>query len=74
MSATLTGRPMQNLPRFMDFDVVLDLEGFDADIAILDIPYGDPYTIDEVSNDQSNAPTAVRRASIKAPRQSRHRA
>ena len=66
MSATLTGTPKQNLPSFMGFDVVLDLEGLEADIAILGIPYGDPYTIDEVSNDQSNAPTAVRQASIKA--------
>jgi agmatinase len=26
------------------------------------MPYGDPYSMDEVTNDQTNAPTAVRRA------------
>jgi agmatinase len=29
------------------------------------MPYGDPYTIDELINDQTNAPTAVRRASAR---------
>ncbi len=44
----------------MDFPLHTDLDTLDADVAILGIPYGDPYTIDEVTNDQTNAPTAVR--------------
>jgi agmatinase len=46
----------------MDFEIVTDLDSPEADVAILGIPYGDPYSIDEVTNDQSNAPTAIRRA------------
>jgi len=33
----------------------------DADIAILGIPFGDPYSMGEASNDQCNAPTHIRR-------------
>jgi agmatinase len=51
---------------FMDFEIVTDLDSLDADVAILGIPYGDPYSIDEVTNDQTNAPTAIRRASRRA--------
>ena len=50
----------------MGFEPALTLEGLAADIAILGVPYGAPYTIDEVSNDQTNAPTAIRRASMQA--------
>jgi agmatinase len=49
----------------MDFDLALDLENLNADIAIIGLPYGDPYDFDQVSNDQTNAPTAVRRASTR---------
>lgn len=34
-------------------------------MAILGIPYGDPYSMDEVTNDQTNAPTAVRMESAR---------
>jgi agmatinase len=47
----------------MDFPLARDLDALKADVAIIGIPYGDPYTPEEVINDQSNAPTAVRRAS-----------
>lgn len=59
----LTVPPRQSRQTFMDFDLALDLEHLEADIAILGIPYGDPYNIDEVTNDQTNAPTAIRQAS-----------
>jgi len=65
-SATQTGltvAPRQIRQTFLDFDLALDLEHLEADIAILGLPYGDAYYIDEVSNDQTNAPTAIRQAS-----------
>ena len=61
--SSLTVAPRQVRQTFMDFDLALDLETLEADIAILGIPYGDPYDIDQVTNDQTNAPTAIRRAS-----------
>ena len=59
----LTVAPRRIRQTFMDFDLALDLEHLEADIAILGIPYGDSYNIDEVTNDQTNAPTAIRQAS-----------
>ncbi len=65
MTLPLTVPPRQDFRTFLDLPLVLDLEHFDAHVAILGIPYGDPYSIDEVTNDQTNAPTAVRRASAR---------
>ena len=64
--STLTVPPRQVRQTFMDFDLELDLGNLQADIVILGLPYGDPYNIDEVTNDQTNAPTAIRQASRKA--------
>jgi agmatinase len=47
----------------MDFPLATELEGLKADVAIIGMPYGDPYTPEEMTNDQSNAPTALRRTS-----------
>jgi agmatinase len=66
MTETLTVPPRAMRQSFMDFEIVTDLDSLDADVAILGIPYGDPYSIDEVTNDQTNAPTAIRRASRRA--------
>jgi len=63
MSTGLTTKPKQSGANFLNFECVLELETLEADIAILGIPHGDPYTIDEVANDQSRAPHAVRQAS-----------
>ncbi len=50
-------------------EYVSDLNTLDSvDIAVLGIPYGSPYSIDEVTNDQTNAPTAVRQATDRAVR------
>ena len=59
----LTTAPRDVFQTFMDFPLVEDLDTLKADVAIIGMPYGDPYTIDELINDQTNAPTAVRRAS-----------
>lgn len=48
---------------FLDLPLALDLDDLQADIAILGVPYGAPYSLREAVNDQSNAPTAVRQAS-----------
>lgn len=66
MMRALTTKPKQGTASFLNFDIDLDLETLSADVAILGIPYGDPYTIDEVGNDQTKAPAAVRHASLKA--------
>ncbi len=63
MANLLTVAPRQGFKSFLDFPLALDLDALDAHVAILGIPYGDPYSIDEVTNDQTNAPTAVRQAS-----------
>lgn len=62
MSLPLTAPPRQIHRSLLYAPVVTDLDALDAHIAFLGIPYGDPYSIDEVTNDQTNAPTAVRQA------------
>jgi agmatinase len=59
----LTTAPRNVFQTFYNFPFVEDLDTLKADVAIIGMPYGDPYTIDELINDQTNAPTAVRRAS-----------
>ena len=66
MPQILTVPPRRARQSFMDFDIVLDLDSLDANVAILGVPYSDPYSIDQVTNDQTNAPTAIRRASARA--------
>ena len=61
MTETLTGPPKKEFQSFHDFPIITDLDNFEADIAFLGIPFGDPYSMAEVSNDQSTAPTHVRR-------------
>ena len=45
----LTVAPRQIRQTFMNFDLALDLEHLEADIAILGVPNGDPYNINEVT-------------------------
>ena len=61
MPKTLTNPPKREFQSFHDFPIVNDLDNFEADIAIIGIPFGDPYSMGEASNDQSNAPTHIRR-------------
>jgi len=61
---TLTQAPRPGRHRsFLDLPLALDLDNLEADVAILGVPYGLPYSVQEAVNDQSNAPTAVRQAS-----------
>lgn len=66
MTRQLTAPPGRDRQSFLDFEIVTDLDTLSADIAILGIPFGDPYRMEEVTNDQSAAPAAVRRASVLA--------
>jgi agmatinase len=59
----LTVAPRSDYTTFMGFPFAPDLDRLDAHFAVIGMPYGDPYTMDELINDQTNAPTAIRRAS-----------
>jgi len=59
----LTVAPRDVNRTFMNFPFVEDLDTLKADITIIGMPYGSPYSIDEMTNDQTNGPTAMRRAS-----------
>ncbi len=65
MIEQLTVAPRKDMHTFMNFPLVTDLDSLEADVAIMGIAYSDPYTIDEVTNDQTNAPTAIRRESAR---------
>ena len=52
--------PENDPATFLGFPLCTDLAELEADIAILGIPFGDPYDIEGVSNDQSRAPAAIR--------------
>ena len=51
--------PQGSSNTFLGFPLCTELDALEADIAILGIPYGYPYSMDEVTNDQANAPTAA---------------
>ena len=46
---------------FLDFPLINDLDSFQANVAILGIPFGMPYEPDSMANDQSRAPDAIRK-------------
>lgn len=68
MAPSLTISPRSVPHTFMNFPLCTELDALEADVAILGFPFGDPYSMEEVTNDQTNAPTAVRRMSHKASR------
>ncbi len=45
---------------FLDFPLVTDIDKLNADIAILGIPFGMPYDVQAMANDQSRAPDIIR--------------
>ena len=70
MDTSLTAAPMrsglhyyleQQFNSFHNFPIETDLDNLNADVAILGIPFGDPYSMGEASNDQAFAPTHIRR-------------
>jgi len=73
MTARLVQAPRPGRHRsFLDLPLALDLDRLEADVAILGVPYGLPYSVQEAVNDQSNAPTAVRQASYQLSDGGRH--
>ncbi len=68
MTKALTSSPKHGHKSLLFSEVVTNLDDLRADIAVLGIPFGSPYGIEDVTNDQSNAPTAVRQASDRAVR------
>jgi len=58
MLTTMPSRLASNT--FLGFPLCTELDSLKADVAILGIPYGETYSMDEVTNDQANAPLAVR--------------
>ena len=65
MSKSITVAPQSEVSTFMGFPLCMKIDTLEADLAVLGIPYGDPYHMGEVTNDQSNAPSAVRRESAR---------
>ena len=55
--------PASGAATFFNFPLVCELEKLQAQIAILGLPHGIPYTKEEQLNDQTNAPAAIRKAS-----------
>lgn len=62
MATKLTEAPGGQTMTFLDYPLALDLDGLDADVAILGVPFGMPYSAATMANDQSRAPDALRRA------------
>jgi len=55
------------MPRgFLDFPVAGSLENLNADVAVLGVPFGMPYDVASMANEQSRAPDALRRATSAA--------
>jgi agmatinase len=68
MDLPLTVPPKTGHKSFLYAPVSTDLDNLDAHIAFLGIPHGDPYSMEDVNNDQSRAPTAIRQATDRAVR------
>jgi len=59
----LTTAPSGAPRTFLDFPLELNLDSMKADVAILGIPFGMPYSPESMANDQSSAPDLLRSAS-----------
>lgn len=57
---------------FFGYEIAPDLANLDADIAILGMPIGYPYSRRELYNDQSTAPRALRAATADRPHPNPH--
>ena len=60
--------PRRTPGTFLYSEAVTTLQGLSADIAFLGVPYGQAYSYEDITNDQSNAPTAMRDASARIVR------
>jgi agmatinase len=68
MSLPLTVPADYGYTSFLYSESTTDLDNLDADIAFIGIPYGEPYEMELVNNDQSNTPNAIRQLNDRAIR------
>lgn len=68
MPQSLTTPPKHGHKTFLFSEPCFDLDKLAADIAFLGIPYGSAYSVEDITNDQSNMPTAMRQASDRISR------
>jgi agmatinase len=59
----LTVPPKHGHPTFLFSQLALNLDALQADIAFLGIPFGSAYSFEDITNDQSRMPTAMRQTS-----------
>ena len=57
--------PRRTPGTFLYSEPVTTLDNLAADIAFLGVPYAQAYSYEDITNDQSNGPTAMREASIR---------
>jgi agmatinase len=62
---TLTVGPRQTPLTFLHSEYAPEIGDLTADVAFLGIPYGEAYNYDDIVNDQTNGPTAMRAASFR---------
>ena len=60
MTNKITQEPSGTPNSLLGFPLDLDVENFDADIAIMGVPFGLPYGSDGLDNDTCRAPDAIR--------------
>lgn len=60
--------PRRTPGTFLHSEPAGSLADLQADIAFLGVPYGQAYAFEDITNDQSNAPTAMREASVQIVR------
>lgn len=65
---TLTIAPRRTPGTFLYSEPATSLDGFAADIAFLGVPYAQAYSYEDITNDQSHGPTAMREASTRIVR------
>lgn len=68
----LTVDPKGEYQAFLFSEPVRDLDTLNADIAVLGVPYGQPYGIGGIGHDHVNGPLAMRRASDRVVRALHH--
>ena len=68
MNLPLTIAPEHGHQSFLYSELCTDLDNLAADIAFLGIPHGAPYSMEDVNNDQSRAPNAIRQVTDRAVR------
>jgi agmatinase len=69
---SLTNPPRRTPGTFLHSEPVTSLDNLTADIAYLGVPYAQAYSYEDITNDQSNGPTAMREASSRIIRWIEH--